>query len=94
MAPSGEQMAPRLSSELQLCPGSSSIQPIAFRAPMCTLLIWAIRQKFVCAALENETSVKCTLWERAFKTQTRQAMGSRDVPRRGDFTEHHAGASY
>lgn len=94
MAPSGEQMAPSLRSELQLCPGSSSIQPVAFRAPMCTLLIWAIRQKFVCAALENETSVKCTLWERAFYAETRQATGSRDVPRRGDFTEHHAGASY
>lgn len=61
-----EQMAQSLSSEPQLCPGSSSIQPITFKAPMCTLFVWAIRQKFVCTALENETSVKCTLWERAF----------------------------
>lgn len=61
-----EQMAQSLSSEPQLCPGSSSIQPITFKAPMCTLLVWAIRQKFVCTALENETSVKCTLWERVF----------------------------
>lgn len=61
-----EQMAQSLSSEPQLCPGSSSIHPITFKAPMCTLFVWAIRQKFVCAASENETSVKCTLWERAF----------------------------
>lgn len=61
-----EQMAQSLSNEPQMCPGSSSIHPITFRAPMCTLFIWAIRQKFVCAAFENETSVKYTLWERVF----------------------------
>lgn len=61
-----EQMAQSLSNEPQMCPGSSSIHPITFKAPMCTLFVWAIRQKFVCAALENETSVKCTLWERVF----------------------------
>lgn len=28
------------------------------------LRLWAIRQKFVCTALENETAVKCTLWKK------------------------------
>lgn len=28
------------------------------------LRLWAIRQKFVCTASENETAVKCTLWKK------------------------------
>ena len=30
------------------------------------LHLWAIRQKFVCTASENETAVKCTLWKKGF----------------------------
>lgn len=31
------------------------------------LHLWAIRQKFVCTASENETAVKCTLWKKGFR---------------------------
>lgn len=30
------------------------------------LRLWAIRQKFVCTASENETAVKCTQWKKGF----------------------------